>query len=126
MPGPHDLLARYTFAHPERAAAELRAVLPPHVVSAVDWTSLRREPGSVVDPELRETESDLLFSARLHEGGSLLLYVLLEHQSSVDRWIAGNGAGGTQGACPLRRPGGPVELKPRLRHTRAGRDGGGG
>jgi len=88
MPGPHDLLARYTFAHPERAAAELRAVLPPHVVSAVDWASLRREPGSVVDPELRETESDLLFSARLHEGGSLLLYVLLEHQSSVDRWMA--------------------------------------
>jgi len=84
MPGPHDLLARYTFAHPERAAAELRAVLPPHVVSAVDWSSLRREPGSVVDPELRETESDLLFSARLHEGGSLLLYVLLEHESSVD------------------------------------------
>ena len=84
MPGPHDLFARYTFAHPERAEAELRAVLPPHVVSAVDWESLRREPGSVVDPELRETESDLLFSARLHEGGSLLLYVLLEHQSSVD------------------------------------------
>jgi hypothetical protein len=88
MPGPHDLFARYTFAHPERAAAELRAVLPPHVVSTVDWSSLRREPGSVVDPELRETESDLLFSARLHEGGSLLLYVLLEHQSSVDRWMA--------------------------------------
>ncbi len=88
MSGPHDLLARYTFAHPERAAAELRAVLPPHVVSAVDWSSLRREPGSVVDPELRETESDLLFTARLRSGHPLLLYVLLEHQSSVDRWMA--------------------------------------
>jgi len=54
----------------------------------VDWSSLRREPGSVVDPELRETESDLLFSARLHSGHPLLLYVLLEHQSSVDRWMA--------------------------------------
>jgi hypothetical protein len=41
-----------------------------------------------VDPELRETESDLLFTARLRTGGSLLLYVLLEHQSSVDRWMA--------------------------------------
>jgi predicted transposase YdaD len=88
MPGPHDLFARFTFGHPERAAAELRAVLPPHVVSAVDWSSLRRESSSVVDPELRETESDLLFTARLHEGRSLLLYVLLEHQSSVDRWMA--------------------------------------
>jgi predicted transposase YdaD len=88
MSGPHDLFARYTFSHPERAKAELRAVLPPHVVSEVDWTSLRREPGSVVDPELRETESDLLFSARLRTGRPLLLYVLLEHQSSVDRWMA--------------------------------------
>src|SRR6185312_11735916 len=88
MSGPHDLFARYTFGHPERAEAELRAVLPPHVVSEVDWASLRREPGSVVDPELRETESDLLFTARLRGGRPLLLYVLLEHQSSVDRWMA--------------------------------------
>ncbi|HEX8822334.1 MAG TPA: Rpn family recombination-promoting nuclease/putative transposase, partial [Archangium sp.] len=88
MSGPHDLFARYTFGHPERAAAELRAVLPAHVVSEVDWSSLRREPGSVVDPELRETESDLLFTARLRTGHPLLLYVLLEHQSSVDRWMA--------------------------------------
>ncbi|HYO59117.1 Rpn family recombination-promoting nuclease/putative transposase [Archangium sp.] len=88
MSGPHDLFARYTFGHPERAAAELSAVLPAHVVSAVDWSSLRREPGSVVDPELRETESDLLFTARLRTGPPLLLYVLLEHQSTVDRWMA--------------------------------------
>jgi hypothetical protein len=88
MSGPHDLFARFTFGHPERAAAELRAVLPAHVVSEVDWASLRREPGSVVDPELRETESDLLFTARLRTGRSLLLYVLLEHQSRVDRWMA--------------------------------------
>jgi predicted transposase YdaD len=88
MSGPHDLFARYTFGHPERVTAELRAVLPPHVVSEVDWTSLRREPVSVVDPELRETQSDLLFSARLRSGRPLLLYVLLEHQSSVDRWMA--------------------------------------
>jgi predicted transposase YdaD len=88
MSGLHDLFARYTFGHPERAAAELRAVLPAHVVSEVDWSSLRREPVSVVDPELRETESDLLFTARLHTGRPLLLYVLLEHQSTVDRWMA--------------------------------------
>ncbi|OJT21330.1 hypothetical protein BO221_26255 [Archangium sp. Cb G35] len=42
----------------------------------------------MVDPELRETESDLLFTARLHMGQPLLLYVLLEHQSSVDSWMA--------------------------------------
>ncbi|HYH94555.1 Rpn family recombination-promoting nuclease/putative transposase [Hyalangium sp.] len=88
MPGPHDLFVRYTFDHPERAAAELRAVLPPEVVAQVDWSSLRREVGSVVDAELRERQSDLLFSARLHGGQPLLLYLLLEHPSSVDKWMA--------------------------------------
>jgi predicted transposase YdaD len=88
MSGPHDLFVRFTFGHPERAAAELRVALPPPVVSAVDWATLRREAGSVVDPELRETQSDLLFTARLLDGRPLLLYVLLEHQSSVDQWMA--------------------------------------
>jgi predicted transposase YdaD len=54
----------------------------------VDWTTLHPEPGSVVDPELRETESDLLFSARLRGGKPLLFYVLIEHQSTVNRWMA--------------------------------------
>jgi hypothetical protein len=40
MPGPHDLFARYAFGQPERAAAELRAVLPPQVVSQVDWSTV--------------------------------------------------------------------------------------
>jgi len=41
MSGPHDLLVRYTFENPERAAAELRVALPPFVVEQVDWGSLR-------------------------------------------------------------------------------------
>jgi predicted transposase YdaD len=88
MSGPHDLFFRFTFGQPERAEAELRVALPAEVATRVDWTSLRQEPGSVVDEELRETESDLLFSARLLGGRTVLFYVLLEHQSSVDRWMA--------------------------------------
>lgn len=88
MPGPHDLFVRFTFSKPEHAAAELRAALPPQLVAQVDWTSLRREPSGVVDAELRESESDLLFSARTNAGRTVLFYVLLEHQSSVDRWMA--------------------------------------
>jgi hypothetical protein len=88
MSGPHDRLVRFTFDQPERAAAELRAALPAYVVSQVDWASLQRESGSVVDPELRGTESDLLFSARLQGGRAVLFYVLLEHQSTVDWWMA--------------------------------------
>jgi predicted transposase YdaD len=82
------LLVRYTFENPERAAAELRVALPPFVVAQVDWSSLKAERNSVVDPELRETETDLLFSARLKGGRQVLFYVLLEHQLTVSRWMA--------------------------------------
>jgi predicted transposase YdaD len=81
MPGPHDLFARFTFGHPERAAAELHAVLPPHVVSAVDWSSLRREPGSVVDPELRETESWVGDKAA-HQAAGRVLHSVLDAQGA--------------------------------------------
>ncbi|HYO71988.1 MAG TPA: Rpn family recombination-promoting nuclease/putative transposase [Archangium sp.] len=60
MSGPHDLFVRYTFGHPERAAAELRAALPPHLVSSVDWDSLRPESGSVVDDDLTAEREEAL------------------------------------------------------------------
>src|SRR5690242_14250274 len=88
MSGPHDLFARHTLSHPKRAEAELRAVLPATLVTQVAWETLRYEPGSVVDPELRETETDLLFSARTKSDRQVLFYVLLEHQSRVERWMA--------------------------------------
>ena len=88
MQGPHDLFARFIFGHPERAAAELRAALPPQVARQVDWSSLRPEPVSVVDEELRETESDLVFSASRWSGRRVLFYFLIEHQSTVQRFMA--------------------------------------
>jgi hypothetical protein len=88
MSGPHDRFVRYTLGHPERAAAELRAALPAELVAQVDWSTLRREPSNVVDAQLRETQSDLLFSAQLTGGQPVLIFVLIEHQSTVDRWMA--------------------------------------
>jgi predicted transposase YdaD len=71
------LLVRYTFENPERAAAELRVALLPFVVAQVDWNSLKAERNSVVDPELRETETELLFSARLKDGRQVLFFSYL-------------------------------------------------
>ena len=88
MPGPHDLLARRMLNHPECAKAQLRAMLPPAVAAQVAWETLQYEEGSVVDEELRETEADILFSVRTHGGRPLLFYLLLEHQSEVDWWMA--------------------------------------
>lgn len=85
---PHDALFKAVFAQPEHAAGALRAVLPAALSAAVDWASLTRCPGSFVDDELRQRHTDLLFSARLHGGAEALVYLLFEHQSSVEPLMA--------------------------------------
>jgi hypothetical protein len=63
MTGPHDRFFRYIFNHPARAEALLRHHLPASLIAEVDWSSLRRESGTLTDWD-RETRKDLLFSAR--------------------------------------------------------------
>ncbi|MBZ0115825.1 MAG: Rpn family recombination-promoting nuclease/putative transposase [Sandaracinaceae bacterium] len=83
---PHDLLFKKTLSIAQNAEGELRAMLPPELAAQVDWATLKTERGSFVDAEAREWHTDLLFSAEL-SGRQALLYLLLEHQSTVDAWM---------------------------------------
>jgi predicted transposase/invertase (TIGR01784 family) len=80
---PHDALFKRTFSNPEHMRDELRAVLPPPLLAKLDLASLRPCPGSFVDQALAGSHSDLLFSIEL-AGSPALLYLLCEHQSTVD------------------------------------------
>ena len=95
IPNPHDSLVQTVFSDLENAAGELRSVLPAAVVDKLNWTTLKLEPGTFVDPELRDRHTDLLYSVELKGSPSpkpgrgkrgsarrVFLYVLLEHQSS--------------------------------------------
>jgi predicted transposase YdaD len=84
--GSHDTLFKHVFSDPDNAAAELRAVLPARIARAVDWSTLRLEPGSFVDSDLAERHCDLLFSADL-AGRRAYLYFLFEHRSKPDPWM---------------------------------------
>ena len=79
---PHDRLVREIFGSPEHMADALRGALPPRLARRIDWSTLRREPGTFVDRR-GESRTDLLFSARIGER-RLLLYFLFEHQSTPD------------------------------------------
>ena len=84
----HDKLFRTVFADPAEAAALLRAHLPESLARDLRWSTLTLQDRSFVDPDLRDTESDLLFSIRRKAGAPpAWLYVLVEHQSRPDRWI---------------------------------------
>lgn len=70
---PHDALFKSVFQQPESAAAELRHVLPAEHVAAIDWSTLKLEPGSYVDEALADQQSDLAFSANAQASGERVL-----------------------------------------------------
>ncbi|MFY9344315.1 MAG: Rpn family recombination-promoting nuclease/putative transposase [Planctomycetota bacterium] len=83
----HDGLFKFVFGEPEQMAELLRACLPAGLVAAIDWTTLRRVPGSFVDKALKERKTDLLFTVRVG-GATAFLYVVPEHKSDDDPFTA--------------------------------------
>ena len=84
---PHDALFKAAFSHTKHAAGLLRCLVPGPVAKCVNWRTLRCIPGTFVDIGVPERQSDLLFSARLTGGKTVLLY-LVEHQSEPDPRMA--------------------------------------
>jgi predicted transposase YdaD len=78
---PHDKLFRSTFSDPRNAAAFLRHHLGGPLPALVDWDSLSLLPGSFIDSQMKGSEADLLFSAKIG-GSNALFYILWEHQRS--------------------------------------------
>jgi len=79
---PHDALFKAAFGSAEGAAGLLRAVLPTELVAAIEWSTLVVEGASFIDEDLADLYSDVLFSARLRGTSSVMIYVLVEHQSA--------------------------------------------
>ncbi len=82
-PSPHDSLFKAIFTERENALAIMEAALPLELFQAIDRRSVEHQDGTYIDRALRHRYSDLLFRAKL-QGKEALVYVLLEHQSTVD------------------------------------------
>lgn len=83
----HDGMFKSVFSDPVLAADELRAVLPPALVASIDWPALMPAPASFVDAVFRQRSADLVFQGRFLGGGEVLLWFVLEHQSTEDWWM---------------------------------------
>jgi predicted transposase/invertase (TIGR01784 family) len=83
---PHDALFKAAFETPAHAIGLLREIVPASIRKAIRWDTLKHEPGSFVDQDLGDCHSDLLFSVLL-DGARVLLYLLLEHQSTNDEFM---------------------------------------
>jgi len=83
----HDRLFRGTFSDPREAAAFLQRIVPGMLEHQIDWSTLSLVPTETVGEKLRGRSSDLVFSAKLRDARPAFIYVLLEHQSTEDRWM---------------------------------------
>jgi predicted transposase YdaD len=85
---PHDLMVRAVLSDVTEAISFLQAHVSEEVSQGLNWSTLRLVEGSFVDENLRGSEADLLYEiARVSDQETVWLYVLLEHQSTPDRWM---------------------------------------
>src|SRR5215831_12668492 len=85
---PHDMMVRAVLSDLVEARSFLQTHLPQEVSQTLRWSTLTLLESSFVDEALRASEADFLYEVeRVSHEGSLWLYVLLEHQSTPDRWM---------------------------------------
>lgn len=86
---PHDSLVRNILSEIDLAADLLQNYLEPKWGKALEWDSLKREPGDAVAPNLSARLGDLRYSARFKNcDEELKVLVMLEHQSRPDRFMS--------------------------------------
>jgi predicted transposase/invertase (TIGR01784 family) len=85
---PHDAFFKRLFGDLETATDFMRNYLPSSVVAVLNLATLVLEKESFVDPRLRSHFSDLLFRVKLVTGDDLYIYLLVEHKSAPDGWVA--------------------------------------
>jgi predicted transposase/invertase (TIGR01784 family) len=83
----HDTAYKQLFAHPRMVEDLLRGYVTEAWVGDIDFTTLERVADSFISDDLREREDDVIWRVRWGERW-LYLYLLIEFQSTVDRFMA--------------------------------------
>ena len=85
---PHDKYFQRVFSNEQDAASLLRTCVPRPLADTLKWSTLTLLRGRFVADDWRRNETDLLYSVE-REGTErpVLVYVLLEHQSTADQWL---------------------------------------
>jgi len=86
---PHDKFFKTSMSNLQVARSFFEEHLPVSIKEYLDFDTLELEPGSYIDRTLQFSESDVLYKVKFRDKHEwAYLYVLAEHQSSVDKWMA--------------------------------------
>jgi predicted transposase/invertase (TIGR01784 family) len=87
--GQHDLSYRQFFTHLRMIRDLLREIVGEAWVELIDFSSAEKVEASFVSRRRKKRESDIIWKFRRFDGKApIYLYVLLEHQSRPDRFMA--------------------------------------
>jgi predicted transposase YdaD len=75
------------FSHRELMADLIRGYMDPRLTKSFDLRTLERCNGSYVSPDLQERRNDLVWRMRSSQGWTYV-YLLIEFQTTVDRYMA--------------------------------------
>jgi predicted transposase/invertase (TIGR01784 family) len=84
----HDRFFKEMFASREVARSFLMHYLPEEISAIVNADSVQLSKDSYTDSRLKSQFSDLLYNVKLITGHDAHIYVLFEHKSYPDPWIA--------------------------------------
>jgi predicted transposase/invertase (TIGR01784 family) len=86
---PHDGYFKKLFEDKKQAQSFIENFLPETIKLHMDLTTIELEKDSFVDTELKKFFSDLIYRIKIKEKVSYL-YILIDHKSYPDKWIAFN------------------------------------
>ncbi len=84
---PHDKFIRLSLGQLRVAQEFFTEHLPATVLENINLATLKLENRSFIDENYKGTEADIVYSVSI-AGTAAYLYLLCEHQSTVDDWIA--------------------------------------
>ena len=84
----HDGFFKAILEQPGTAAALLKERLPAELVARLRLDTVEPAPAGFIDEELKASQGDALLVVKTVEGETSMVYVLIEHKSAPDFWIA--------------------------------------
>lgn len=80
----HDKTFKHALKDIRVARDFFEEYLPKNVLALLNLETLKLSPNSYVDEDLNATSSDVLYEVQMHDNNTAFVYILCEHQSTID------------------------------------------
>ena len=85
---PHDRFFKELLSERVNARDFFRYYLPPEIVAELDLRKIELVNDDFIDEELNEHLADLLYRVKLKHGDEAFVFVLFEHKSAPEKFVA--------------------------------------